>query len=452
MSVGEESYVEQIVMPTGAQIVLERLRECGYESYIVGGCVRDALLQKKPKDWDICTSATPDEMQQVFRDYRTVETGLKHGTLTVLVDHEPYEATTFRLDGDYTDHRHPDSVSFVREIEKDLARRDFTVNAMAYHPTTGIIDCFGGQDDLKAGVIRCVGNAQKRFDEDALRILRALRFAAVYGFEIEPETDAAIRKLYPTLDRVAGERIWQELRKLLCAKDAVRLLLAYPEVMAQILPPLKKCIGFDQRISYHIYDVYTHIAYTVGNTPPVEALRLAALLHDVGKPDCFTLDENGVGHMHGHAKRSCELAEKALERLRTDNETQKLVLTLIERHDLWIVNERSSLLRWLNRLGENTLRLLLKLERADESSKGTKSAAQVAEEFDPLEETLEKLLAEQPCFTLKTLAVSGSDLKQAGMKPGKQMGETLNRLLEAVMEGVVSNEKEALLRYAGLNG
>ena len=306
-------------LPSPVSVLLRRLNESGFSAYVVGGCVRDSMLGLQPHDWDICTSALPEQMQEVFHDLHTVETGLKHGTLTVVVDHVPYEVTTYRIDGDYTDHRHPDSVHFVDNLTEDLARRDFTVNAMAWNPETGLADPFDGQTDLAAGLIRCVGEAEKRFDEDALRILRALRFASVYDFAIEPSTSAALRKMAPDLSRVAGERIREELLKLLCGKAAGRILREYPEVLAEIIPEIRPMIGYDQQNHHHSYDLWEHTVRGVEGVPPDPVLRLTMLLHDTGKPAARTTDEKGEGHYIGHPKISEQIARKTADTLRLDN-------------------------------------------------------------------------------------------------------------------------------------
>ena len=323
-----------LTIPAGADFILRRLMENGFDAYVVGGCVRDSLLGLFPHDWDICTSARPEQMQAVFADCRVIETGLKHGTLTVLHDRIPYEVTTFRVDGGYTDHRHPDSVSFVSNVVDDLARRDFTVNAMAWNPQTGLVDAFHGQEDLRAGIIRAVGDPKTRFTEDALRILRALRFASVYGFRIDDATSQAAHDLRHTLTDVAAERIRVELAKLLCGQGAADILRAYPDVLFVLLPQLRAMHGFDQHNPHHRYDVWEHTLRALPHIPPTETLRLAILLHDSGKPDCFTLDEAGIGHMHGHAERSAEIADEVLSSLRVDNATRERVTLLVRSHSL----------------------------------------------------------------------------------------------------------------------
>ena len=441
-----------INLPADVAVLLAMLRDAGYPAYAVGGCVRDALLGIEPHDWDICTSALPAQMQQVFRGLHTVETGLKHGTLTVVVNHVPYEITTFRVDGAYTDHRHPDTVSFVDNIAEDLSRRDFTVNAMAWSPDAGLVDLFGGRDDLAAGVIRCVGEPALRFDEDALRVLRALRFASVYDFTIDPATDAAARKLAPTLAGVAGERIREELLKLLCGRGAGRILRAYPDILSEIIPEIRPMVGYDQQNHHHSYDLWEHTVRAVENIPPEADLRLAMLLHDTGKPLVRTTDEHGEGHYRGHQQASAEIAARAADTLRLDNATRDRVLLLVRYHDIPLRTEsgeinldRSFLLRKLNRFGETDLRDLIRIHRADRIATGYSSPEREDRRMKERLDALDALLAEKPCYTLKDLAVNGHDLQAAGLR-GKEIGETLQRLLEDVMDGRVENSRDALLR------
>ena len=442
---------DQLLLPAPVSDLLTRLKQAGFSAYVVGGCVRDSLLGLTPHDWDICTSALPEQMQAVFHDFRTVETGLKHGTLTVVVDHIPYEVTTYRMDGGYTDHRHPDSVCFVDNLAKDLARRDFTVNAMAFSPQTGLADPFGGQEDLGARLIRCVGEPEKRFDEDALRVLRALRFASVYDFSIEAGTASALREKAPDLKLVAGERIREELLKLLCGKAAGRILREYPEVLAEIIPEIRPMIGYDQQNHHHSYDLWEHTVRGLEGVPAEPVLRLTMLLHDTGKPVVRTIDEKGEGHYKGHPKVSEQIARKTAETLRLDNAFRDRLCTLVLHHDTpmrtgsgEINTDRSFLLRRLNRFGEQDLRALLLIHRADRIATGYTTAAREDERLCNRLAALDALLAEQPCYTLKDLAVNGRDLTAAGLK-GKEVGEALQALLEAVMDGRVPNKKEALL-------
>lgn len=434
-------------LPKGAEFILNRLTGAGYAAYVVGGCVRDALMGHAPGDYDICTSALPEEMQRVFSGCHVVETGLQHGTLTVVLDHEPYEVTTFRVDGEYTDHRHPDSVHFVGDVREDLARRDFTVNAMAYHPDTGIVDPFGGRQDLARKTIRCVGDAPTRFDEDALRILRALRFASTKQFIIEENTSKAVHELCETLSGVAAERIRVELAKLLCGTGCGNILRDYHDVLFVFLPELAAMKGFDQRNPHHGYDLWEHTVRAVENAPAEEALRLAMLLHDAGKAETISVDENGVGHFYGHAKRSGEIARIVAERLKLDRATADAVAQLVECHDIELTTDSRLLKRRLNRLGEERLRQLIAVQHADRMATGTCAAEESIAIRDELQNALATFLAQTPCFTLKSLAVGGRDMMQLGLK-GPAVGQTLNKLLDAVMDETLANTKEALLEAA----
>lgn len=434
-------------LPVGAAFVLETLHRQGYQAYAVGGCVRDSLLGRAPKDWDICTDALPEQMQQVFAGWHVIETGLKHGTLTVLHSHEPYEVTTFRVDGEYTDHRHPDCVTFVADVREDLARRDFTVNAMAWSPQSGLVDAFGGQADLSARVIRCVGDPKKRFGEDALRILRAMRFASVYEFDIDPDTDRAIHALKHTLRSVAAERIRAELAKLLCGRGAGRIIRQYQDVLFTLFPQLEQLSGFDQRTHHHLWDVWEHTVRAVEAVPPTEVLRLTMLLHDTGKPACFTLDEHGEGHFYGHEAESVRIAEKVLSDLRVDNATRDRCLLLIASHGWPVTPDRRLLKRRLNRLGEEALRQLIEVKRADALATGTKDAAAVeAHRADTLS-ALDAVLAENPCVTLREMAVNGRDMMALGAR-GRAVGEMLQWLLEQVLDDTLPNDRDALLNAA----
>ena len=436
-----------IQIPPHAERILTLLNQAGYKAYVVGGCVRDALLSRTPKDWDICTSALPDEMERVFQGFRVVETGLKHGTLTVVLDGIPYEITTFRVDGAYTDHRHPDGVTFVTDVREDLARRDFTVNAMAYHPAEGLIDAFGGQEDLQRKVIRCVGQPEERFREDALRILRALRFASVYGFTIDEETAKATHKLKETLNLVAAERIRAELGKLLCGQGCGDILRAYRDILGQILPQLIPMFDFPQCTPYHRFDVWEHTVRSVENVPATEVLRFAMLLHDAGKPATFTRDESGVGHFCGHAACSEKIAEAVMTRLRMDKATAQRVILLVKHHDIDLSTDGRLLKRRLNQFGEEALRQLIDVQEADQLAKGTCDRAEIRASAAALRQALDALLASAPCFTLKDLAVNGRDIAALGAK-GSAIGDVLQHLLSCVMDDVLPNEKDSLLREA----
>ena len=433
----------------GARFILLLLQEAGYEAYIVGGCVRDSLLGKEPHDWDICTSATPKEMKRAFSSLSTHDTGIKHGTLTVIsVDGKPYEITTFRKDGAYSDYRHPDSVSFVTDLREDVARRDFTINAMACNKS-GIIDYFGGMKDLEAGVVRCVGDADARFKEDALRVLRALRFASTYGFSIEEKTAAAIHRNAPLLNGIAAERIREELCRMLSGKGILKILLDYSDVFATIIPEIRPCIGFEQNNRYHQYAVYDHIAHAVANyTGSDTSVNIALLLHDIGKPLCYTEDERG-GHFHGHGVPSRDLAEKVVDRLRFDNRTKQEVLELVLYHDSVIEPTPKIVRRWLGKIGEQRFRQLLCVRMADIKAHADGTQQSRIERCLALGSIMEKVIEENQCFNLKDLAVNGTDIMEAiGLSQGKKVGEVLNHLLDMVIAAEVENERQALLKEA----
>ena len=434
-------------LPQGAAFVLKRLHDAGYQAYVVGGCVRDTLLGIAPKDWDVCTNALPHEMQRVFADCHVIETGLQHGTLTVMYNHEPYEVTTFRVDGEYTDHRHPDEVIFVTDVREDLSRRDFTVNAMAWSEETGVVDAFGGQEDLAARLIRCVGDARKRFGEDALRIMRAMRFASVYGFAIDPDTDEAIHELKSTLADVAAERIHVELAKLLCGAGAGNILRTYRDVIFTLFPALAPMDGFDQRTPHHLWDVWEHTVRAVEAVPATETLRLAMLLHDCGKIAVFSVDDQDEGHFYGHEEQSVRIAEKVLADLKLDNATRDRVLLLIGSHGWPVTPERRLLKRRLNQLGEEALRQLIEVKRADALATGTKDTSAVEAHRAQTLSALDALLAENPCVTLRDMAVNGRDLMAMGAK-GRAVGETLQWLLEQVLDENLPNDRDALLAAA----
>ena len=430
-------------LPAQVHPALSRLHDAGYEAYIVGGCVRDWIMGRVPKDYDVTTSALPEQTAAVFAGERVIETGMKHGTVTVLLDGEPLEITTFRIDGTYSDSRHPDAVTFTPSLREDLARRDFTMNAMAYSPRTGLVDPFGGQTDIAAKLIRCVGEPERRFREDALRILRALRFSAVLGFSIEPETAAALRAEAPLLKQISAERVFSELKQLLCGPDVRRVLLEYPDVLGAVIPEILPMVGFDQRNPHHCYDILEHTAAAVEAIPAEPGLRLAALLHDVGKPECFFTDENGVGHFYGHPKVSARIAEAVLERLRSDRATKERVTTIVLNHGLLIEDNEKSVRRALHKLGTERFFDLLAMMRADNLGQSAE-LRWIQEYYDRLEEIAKEILADEACFSLKNLAVKGSDL---GLPPGPAVGKALNALLDAVMDSAVPNERAALLEY-----
>ena len=423
--------------------VLQRLNAAGYEAYFVGGCVRDMLRGSVPHDFDVASSALPEQTLEVFADHPVIQTGLRHGTVTVLWEGLPVEVTTYRTDGAYSDGRHPDAVCFTASLNEDLARRDFTVNAMAWRPESGLQDPFGGQSDLTAGVLRCVGDPERRFSEDGLRILRALRFRAVLGYRIEWKTDRALRQLRERLTSISPERVRHEFELLICGEYGAAVLEEYPEVIGVFLPELLPTLGFDQKNKHHCYDVYTHLLHALSAAPSEPVLRWAALLHDVAKPVCFSVDETGTGHFYAHAAKSAAQADNILRRLRCGNRERERIVTLIRHHDAPVTDDPAAIRRKLNKLGEEAYFQLIALQRADTLALAPEYRCRT-QILDRAEKTAREILAEKQCFSLRDLAVNGNDLLDLGYF-GKAVGEGLSFLLNEVLEGRVKNEKEALL-------
>lgn len=429
-----------------AERALALLRAGGFEAWLVGGCVRDFLLGRTPKDYDLATNAMPKETEDLFREFSVIETGLRHGTVTVLLEGLPLEITTYRVDGPYSDTRHPDQVQFTSSLREDAARRDFTVNAMAYHPEAGLRDFFGGREDLAQKRIRCVGNPDVRFREDALRMLRGVRFASVLGFSVEEKTRGAIHRNRMLLSRVAPERVAPELCRLLCGEKAGDMVLDYTDLLGVVIPELLPMAGFDQKNRHHCHDVLTHTAAALDQTPPEVVLRLAVLLHDIGKPRCFSQDGQGEGHFYGHAGVSANLAEDILRRLRLDNATRERVVTLIRYHDSVLEADPRLVRRWLGRLTPEIFFQLLQVQRADNLGQAP-AYWNRQKQYDRLEGIAKEILASQACFSLKTLAVNGKDLLALGYR-GPEVGKILQTLLHQVMDGKVPNEKNLLLQLA----
>lgn len=435
-----------IPLPAGVARALSMMENAGYEAFIVGGCVRDALMGIPPKDYDITTSALPEETKAVFREYRVIETGIQHGTVTVMMEGMPLEITTYRTEGTYSDNRHPDSVSFTTSLREDVARRDFTMNAIAYSPTRGLIDHFGGEADIRAGVIRCVGDPDTRFREDALRMMRGIRFASVLGFRIEENTAAAIRGNKERIPTVSAERIRVELTKLLCGANVKNVLMDWWDVLGVVIPEILPMHNFDQKTPYHIYDVWEHTAVAVSETPPVTHLRLSAFLHDIGKPSSFFTDEKGIGHFYGHPAVSAEMAEKILARLKYDNVTRCRVITLVKEHDRIIEPTETAVKRALSRLTPEVFFNLLAIKRADNLAQSPNYRDRL-ETYEAIEAMAQDILEKNECISVAALAVNGNDLIALGMKPGKEIGEMLSHLLEQVIRGKLENEQEELLSY-----
>ncbi len=427
---------------------IDALEQAGFAAYAVGGCVRDAILGLTPNDYDLCTNALPEQTQEVFSGQKLILNGVKHGTVGVITQGGVVEITTFRTEGGYQDNRHPDWVKFVPDITADLARRDFTVNAMAYSPSRGFADPFGGREDLQNRILRAVGEPETRFREDSLRILRGVRFAIKYRLTPENATEDAMFRLSPLMENLARERVFEELCKLIILADAPDLLRFAP-VLGEVIPELKATFSFDQHSPHHAYDLFTHIAQVTAAVPPVLPLRWAALLHDIGKVETFTLDESGRGHFYGHARASAALAEGILRRLKAPTALREQVVFLIEKHMTHPEPNAKFLRRWLSSLGAENVDMLLTLQAADMGSKGT-GKPENSSFFPQLREIIAQIQAENACLSLKDLAVDGHDLMALGLT-GRAVGNTLQQLLELVVEEALPNEKEALLRWVREN-
>lgn len=433
-------------IPTPIRDCMRTLHEHGFEAYLVGGAVRDFLLGGLPADFDLATDATPEEVLSVFRAFTCVPTGISHGTVTVISSGRPIEITTYRVDGDYVDARRPQTVTFTRSLAEDVRRRDFTINALAMTIDGDIIDHVGGEEDLGNRVIRAVGDPDKRLQEDALRILRALRFSAVLGFPIEEATRKCLFRHRRLLRKISVERVYAELGGLLCGEFADQILVHYVDILGVVIPELLPMKNFQQHNPHHKYDVLTHTAVVLKNVPPQRSLRWAALFHDSGKPRAFRLDEEGVGHFYGHQKISKEIAADVLKRLKADVKTQNEVDVLVLWHDVDIEPTERIIRRRLHQFGEDMFRSLMALKRADTLGQSEKSLYRL-EEQAKIYELLEKILAEKACFSLKELAIKGDDLIQIGIPKGPVMRTLLSEALHAVMDGAIVNEKDPLLLF-----
>lgn len=431
-----------ICVPERVTYIIKKLEQAGHEAYIVGGCVRDALLKREPEDWDITTSASPFQVKKIFR--RTIDTGIQHGTVTVMLEKEGFEVTTYRIDGKYEDARHPSSVQFTSNLEEDLKRRDFTINAMAYNPKTGIVDLFGGQSDLKSGIIRCVGDAVERFTEDALRILRAIRFASQLGFAIDEQTQQGIRLLAGNLSKVSQERIQVELTKLLVSPHPEQIRMAYElGVTAVVLPELDAIMPLQQNNPYHCYTVGNHTIEMMKQIQATKVLRWTALLHDIGKLQTHRMDEQD--HFYGHAEESAVQAKQILRRLKFDNDTIDKVSRLVRYHTYHLRRDKKIIRRCMNKIGEELFEDLLEVMRADTMAKSSYKQKERLEDIIEIKKLYKEIIADHECITLKQLDVNGQDLIQMGILPGKQIGELLNKMLDYVLEHPEDNRKEILL-------
>lgn len=438
----------KIDVPAGAKRLIHLLELDGHCAYVVGGCVRDSLLCRSPHDWDICTSAKPYEVCDILDRYhiRAIKTGIQHGTVTAHYGMWDYEITTFRVDGEYTDNRRPDRVDFVLDVVEDLARRDFTINAMAFDTEHSLIDPWNGLGDIEAGIIRCVRNPDDRFREDALRIMRALRFASTYGFKIEEKTAAAIHRNKDLLKNISAERIRSELCKLLCGESVLDILMEYKDVMAVIIPELEPCIGFEQNNPYHIYTVYDHIAHAVANYKGTDiSVKMALLLHDIGKPECYTENEKG-GHFHGHSVPSMRVAKDVVDRLKFDNKSKAEIVDLVMYHDSDIYAAERPVRRWLNKIGFEMLDKLICVKLADISAHSEVNQFERLQLCHKIRDITRVITEEQQCFQLKDLVINGHDvMRNCNIQSGPLVGEVLNHLLDMVLDGVVDNNADELI-------
>lgn len=438
-----------MILSADAEKLISLLIGAGYKAYAVGGCVRDSIIGREMGDVDITTSARPEQTERVLEEngIRFVETGLKHGTVTAILNHTPYEVTTFRCDGEYNDNRHPESVEFINDLRGDLARRDFTINALAYNREEGIIDEFGGIDDIKAGIIRAVGDPDARFNEDALRILRALRFACVLGFELEDNTKGAVFRNRELLLNISGERVFSELKKLLLGKDVERILLEYRDVFAVILPEIKPCFDFEQHSRWHLYDVYTHTVKSLAISPKKDYMRFALLFHDAGKPYVKTTDENGQDHFKGHPEVSAQLVDKALSRLKPSNEFKYKVITLIKYHDLYITEKPSNIKKWLRVLGEDLTFDYIDLKIADLKTHNSELSSHEVDTLYHIRELTKVIIDSGEPYRISDLAVNGNDLKALGYS-GKDISAELEGLIRIVSGSPECNTREKLIKQA----
>ena len=436
----------KMILPKNVSYIISKLEQAGYEAYAVGGCVRDTLLERKPQDWDITTSAKPLEIKQLFK--KTIDTGIQHGTVTVMLDHIGYEVTTYRIDGEYEDNRHPKSVTFTADLGADLGRRDFTVNAMAYSKMTGTVDLFGGQNDLKNKIIRCVGDPDRRFNEDALRILRALRFASALDFEIEEKTAQSLLKNRALLGNISEERIAKELLKLVCGKGAKRILTDFAPVLFEILPELQPMYKNSHDNPHHCYDIYEHTLIAVESIDPEPTLRFAMLLHDCGKPAVKKFDENGVAHFYGHQRISAEISAQILARLKVSNKFRDEILFLVSNHDRWELYENTEKMpRYLSKFGLDGVLKLLKVMCADVLAQSPEYRYRLDQIADA-EEIAKNLAVQKPCLSLRELQINGRTLMDIGIPQGRKLGAVLAQLLDEVIDGVTKNTQEALTTRA----
>lgn len=434
----------KIVLPSNVKKIIDVLEQNGYEAFAVGGCVRDSILQREPNDWDITTSASPQQVKALFS--HTIDTGIEHGTVTVMLDKTGYEVTTYRIDGKYEDGRHPTEVSFTRNLEEDLLRRDFTINAMAYNDSRGLVDLFGGLADIEAGVIRCVGNPYARFEEDALRLLRAIRFAAQLSYKVEEETTKAMKALAPNLHKISAERIMTELIKTLVSPNPGMLREAYFCGLTKVfMPEFDRIMETEQNNPHHCYTVGEHTLHALEAIAPDKNLRLTMLFHDMGKPDCYSVGEDGRGHFYGHEELSAEIAKTIMNRLRFDRDTIVKVSHMVRYHDLRILSGETYMRRAVAKVGEGYFPMLFDVWEADIIAQSTYKREEKTERVLANRADYDAIIAKGNCVSKATLAVKGADLIAKGMKPGKEIGTLLDCMLMDVIDHPEHNNKEYLL-------
>jgi len=435
-----------IEIPSKAKVIINILKSNGYEAYVVGGCVRDSLLNRQPNDWDITTNCLPEDMLHIFKaTHKTIPTGLKHGTVTLIDDGIPFEVTTFRLDGEYSDNRRPDNVIFTSSLKEDLSRRDFTINAIAYNDDAGLVDYFGGLEDLQNRIIRCVGDAEARFNEDALRMLRAIRFSAQLGFQMHKDIDIALLKLSDNIKNISIERIREEFNKILLSNSDKITDLNFYGLLKHFISEYEVCENTNQNNPYHVFSVGKHILCSMNNIENNLTLKLTMFFHDIGKPQCLTTDSKGVDHFYNHGEASTLLAEKILKRMKYDNKTIDNVVVLVKYHD-YEIKHRKQIKRLLNIIGEESLRDLLKVKEADIKAQNLQFYEASHTELIKAEAEIDEIISQQQCFTLKDLKINGADLIQMGISPGKEIGTILNKLLELVLDNADLNDREKLVK------
>ncbi len=440
----------KILLPKEVEYIIDTFYNAGYKAYAVGGCVRDSLMNKQPYDWDICTNALPEVVKQLFTNYNVIETGIKHGTVTLVIDKKPYEITTFRKETTYSDNRHPDSVAFVTSLEEDLSRRDFTINAMAYNHYDGLIDLFNGKADLQNKIIKAVGNPNIRFNEDALRILRALRFASTLEFVIEEETKKAIHKNKQLLNNIAKERIWTEFKKLMLGNGCIDVLRRFADVVAVIIPDITPMVGFKQNHPMHCFDVWEHTLHALDNAQPDLTLRLSVLFHDIGKPKTHFTDDKGISHFYGHNRVSRNIALNTLSELKVENKLKNDVATLVDFHDRVITPTEKSVKRTINKIGSKTLfEQLLQVKLCDIKAQTPLIITERVEEINNINDIFNKLQNDNKLVTtVKDLKINGNDIILLGVKEGKIVGKILSKLLNMVIDNKLQNNHNELLKMA----